>query len=293
MEIKHALYTTMRFNFLYVDRYLFRSGWFYPENYIPYNMIRYVVKGNAVFCIDGKEYLVTENHAVYIPEGCRLACRTLDEFFEFYSVRFRLTTQMEAGDFLADYFKIRTITDVGRDSSLIKYFEELHLHATSQNPGKMFRIRGNLELIVAWLAEHSSNAVVAPGSLSEASIAPEAFWHRELRSNQFKQDPRIRVVVDYVSSHPTEKMDTQFLCELAGVSETTLRRLFKQQTGKTLGDYTVELRMQTAARRLLTTDKPISDIAYDVGYDTPNYFTRVFKSCFGISPCEYRKNARI
>lgn len=293
MEIKQALYTTMRFNFLYVDRYLFRSGWVYPESYIPYNMIRYIVKGKAVFSIDGKNYLVEEKQAVYIPEGCHLACRTLDEYFEFYSVRFRLTTQMDAGDFLADYFNINTITDTNGDESLLQYFNELYSNATSQNPGKMFRLRGNLELIVAWLSEHSPNAVITSGNQSEAAYEPKDFWHREKKSSQYKQDPRIRVVMDYLNSHPTDKIDSQFLCHLAGVSETTLRRLFKQQTGKTVGEYVIELRMQTAARRLLTTDKPISDIAYDVGYDNPNYFTRVFKSYFGTSPYEYRKSARI
>ena len=43
VEIEHALYTAMRFNFLYVDRYVFRSGWIYPNSYIPYTIIPWCV----------------------------------------------------------------------------------------------------------------------------------------------------------------------------------------------------------------------------------------------------------
>ncbi|MCI9636477.1 MAG: hypothetical protein HFG77_08790 [Hungatella sp.] len=67
----------MRFNFLYAGRYVFRTGWTYPESYIPYNMVRYIVKGDAVFIIDGRKIVVHEKQIVYIPEGCRLACSTL------------------------------------------------------------------------------------------------------------------------------------------------------------------------------------------------------------------------
>ena len=50
--------------------------------------------------------------------------------------------------------------------------------------------------------------------------------------------------------------------------------------------------MVTAARKLLATNKRVSTIAYELGYNDQNYFTRVFKSVFGISPDQYRKEAR-
>ena len=79
-----------------------------------------------------------------------------------------------------------------------------------------------------------------------------------------------------------------------GISNANyLIRVFKKRTGKTVGEYVVELRMSTAARQLLISDKPISTIAYEVGYENPGYFTRIFRSYFGTSPYEYRKNARI
>lgn len=61
MHIPPSLYSAMRFNFLYVDRYVFHKGWVYPETYVPYCMLRYILKGSAVFTINGVEYQVREN----------------------------------------------------------------------------------------------------------------------------------------------------------------------------------------------------------------------------------------
>ncbi|MEG0126989.1 MAG: helix-turn-helix domain-containing protein [Clostridia bacterium] len=48
-----------------------------------------------------------------------------------------------------------------------------------------------------------------------------------------------------------------------------------------------------AARRLLKGEERISDIAYGVGYEQPNYFSRCFKEIFGLSPQEYRRRSRL
>lgn len=296
MEIKQALYTAMRFNFLYVEKYTFGNGWTYPESYIPYNIIRYIIKGDAVFLINGERIVVHEKQIVYIPEGCLLACNTLGNHLEFYSIRFRLSTQMDAGDFLSEYFRIQTVTDVHDESHILSYFTELYRNAitpTTQNAGKMFRIRGNLELIVAWLVEHSTKVMTEEAPQSEPGHTVAAYKYREMKSNSHKQDPRIRTVMDYLNTHFSGEFDLQSLSEMAGICKSSLRRLFKEQSGKTVSEYVIELRMTTAARKLLISDKTISEIAYEIGYENPSYFTRRFREYFGTSPYDYRKNARI
>lgn len=79
------------------------------------------------------------------------------------------------------------------------------------------------------------------------------------------------------------------MSEIANVSASTLRRLFKAKTGKTIYAYVKEVKMTNAARRLLITNEPISAIAYALGYETPSYFAKCFKEVYGMSPQEYRK----
>ena len=100
------------------------------------------------------------------------------------------------------------------------------------------------------------------------------------------------MVVDYFIAHPTEPFDTKFLSDMAQMSPSSLRRHFKEHTGKSPGDFVKELRMVTAARRLLVTNDRGSTIAYELGFDDQNYFARMFKSVFGVSPNQYRKASR-
>ena len=102
----------------------------------------------------------------------------------------------------------------------------------------------------------------------------------------------MQVVVDYLVAHPSEPFDSEFLARMADMSPSSLRRLFKEHTGKSPGAFVRDLRMTTAARRLLVTDQRISTIAYELGFDDANYFARIFKSVFGVSPQEYRAASR-
>ena len=292
MEVDQALFTAMRFNFLYVDRYVFRSGWVFPESYVPYSMVRYILKGAASFSINGVEYIVGEDQVIYIPDGVELECHSLGDYFEFISIRFKPTVQLDAGDFLSDYYKIKTVNTALGDEKILDYFMEVYLNATSDNPGKLFRIRGNLELIIAWLTEQAADREATPSERPEASFSMESFFHRESRSTQFKQDPRVNALVEYIVSHPTEHFTSESLSRMANMSPSSMRRLFKKYTGKSPSDFIQDLRLMVAARRLLVTNKRISVIAYEAGFEDPNYFSRIFRMNFGVSPQEYRKNAQ-
>ena len=289
MEIPASLYSSMRFNFLYVDKYTFQENWAYPTSYIPYCMLRYILKGDAIFSINGEEFDVHEGQVAYIPEGCYLSCYSLSKEFQFISIRFSTTFRLENSDFLSEYFHIPRLT-AQPSTEVLGYFMEVYQNATSKKASRMFSIRGNLELILAALTVDESTS-------SDKSIEPESSFslagiqHRESRSSN-NSDPRIQVIVEYMVTHPTESFDSSSLCKLADISQSTLQRLFKQHTGKTPREFIKELRMVTAARRLLITDERISTIAYELGFENVPYFSKLFKSVYGVSPQLYRKISR-
>lgn len=300
MEIPKSLYTAMRFNFLYVDKYFFKQGWVYPESYVPYCMVRYILKGSAVFIIDGTQYTVHQDEVAYIPDGCMLECYSLDNDLEFISIRFVTTVQLNGGDYLEEFFHVPAVTPAVQPS-LLAHFQEVYRNATSKNSSRLFRIRGNLELIIALLVEQQeADAPEQPSYFSgeaQESVAMDSFtveriYHREKRSLTIKRDPRIQTVVEYLISHPTERFSIAYLCDIAQMSPSSLRRHFKEHTGKTPGDFIKEVRIMVAARQLLATNERISTIAYDLGFTDQNYFSRKFKQVFGVSPSQYRLSSR-
>lgn len=295
MDGSKSLLSNMRFNFLYVDRYLFSGGWVYPESYVPYCMVRYILRGKAVFRINGVEYLVRENQVAYIPDGCLLACHALEDEFQFISIRFIVTARLNGNDFLSEFFNLTPVSSIS-DPAILDHFQQVYFSATSKSISRFFRIRGNLELILADLVDQNTSCEDADQN-QNAVEQQDTFdlnynRRREEHSERIKHDSRVQVVVEYLIAHPEEPFDSRYLSEMAGMSASSLRRHFKEHTGKTPGDFIKELRLMAAARRLLTTDQRISHIAYEVGFDDQNYFSRIFKETFGVSPSQYRKISR-
>ncbi|MEM1321187.1 MAG: helix-turn-helix transcriptional regulator [Bacteroidota bacterium] len=67
-----------------------------------------------------------------------------------------------------------------------------------------------------------------------------------------------------------------------------LSDLLKKETGRSAKDHINDFVIEKAKTLLLSTEHSISEIAYDLGFNYPHYFTRLFKSRTGCSPMEYR-----
>jgi Signal transduction histidine kinase len=78
----------------------------------------------------------------------------------------------------------------------------------------------------------------------------------------------------------------QFAIDM-GTSKSTLHRKLKSLTGLSPGEFIRNIRLKHAAKMLVNHVGNISDIAYSVGFNDPKYFSRCFKTEFGLTPKEY------
>lgn len=101
---------------------------------------------------------------------------------------------------------------------------------------------------------------------------------------------RINRMVIYITEHLDENPSLETLSEEAGFSPYHFHRIAKAFLGETIGNFIVRKRVETAARLLKETDLPVSEIAYQVGYDVPSSLSKAFKLFYGMTPNEYRKN---
>lgn len=72
------------------------------------------------------------------------------------------------------------------------------------------------------------------------------------------------------------------------LTPTYISRLFKQKTGKTIGEYLTAVRVKRAKELLENSTMKLYEISYAVGYTSSSYFARIFKQSTGFSPMEYR-----
>lgn len=102
--------------------------------------------------------------------------------------------------------------------------------------------------------------------------------------------PRIDRTLEYIHKHFHTDIAMPDLAEVAALSVSGLHRLFKRHTRLTVGEYIAQLRIGKACSLLLSTDKPISCIADEVGYSNLSHFNRQFLAIKQLTPREFRRS---
>ncbi|WP_193214594.1 helix-turn-helix domain-containing protein [Luteolibacter marinus] len=93
----------------------------------------------------------------------------------------------------------------------------------------------------------------------------------------------------YIHSHLDESLPLGDVAHEAGLSESHFCRLFKEATGLTLTDYVNRCRVEWAKRELLKPEKRVSEIAFEVGYQSLSQFNRSFARIVGAAPTAWRR----
>jgi AraC family transcriptional regulator len=99
---------------------------------------------------------------------------------------------------------------------------------------------------------------------------------------------RIADVLQHLELNRDRHHSLAELARLAGLSRYHFLRTFSNVTGATPHQWILRTRLRDAARRLVTTEQPITDIALDVGFEDLSNFIRGFRAEFGVSPRRYR-----
>ncbi len=97
---------------------------------------------------------------------------------------------------------------------------------------------------------------------------------------------------NYICRFYHKKLSVNLLCEIFGCSRTTLMNTFRERFGITLGHYMTQYRLEKAEKMLVIGEKSIKSVAAECGFSDQNYFTKVFRQNYGLTPSEYRKKSR-
>jgi AraC family transcriptional regulator len=102
---------------------------------------------------------------------------------------------------------------------------------------------------------------------------------------------RIARVLRVLESNIVESHTLADLAHMAGLSRYHFLRTFKCVTGVTPHQWILRARLRDAARRLVASRDPVTEIALDVGFEDLSNFIRSFRAEFGASPSRYRSSA--
>jgi AraC-like DNA-binding protein len=96
----------------------------------------------------------------------------------------------------------------------------------------------------------------------------------------------------WIEAHSHQAIGLEDAAQQAGLSPFHFLRLFSDVLGVTPHQYLVRSRLRHAARELVCDDRPITDIAYDVGFGDLSNFVRTFHRAAGASPLQFRRASR-
>ena len=99
---------------------------------------------------------------------------------------------------------------------------------------------------------------------------------------------RINRVVDHIDEHLDADLDLHTLARVARVSPWHFHRVFQALTGETIATRVRRRRLEVAAARMLMSEETALAIALDVGFGSPEVFTRAFRAYFGVTPSAWR-----
>lgn len=110
----------------------------------------------------------------------------------------------------------------------------------------------------------------------------------QIDPNTHTDNSEANILCDFLNANTQRIVNVSELSNLIYRSPDYTIKLFKKVFGFTPYDYQISQKMSICKRRLCTSNDPISDIAYDLGYADPQHFSKLFKSRCNISPREYR-----
>jgi AraC-like DNA-binding protein len=107
-----------------------------------------------------------------------------------------------------------------------------------------------------------------------------------------RQDRSLRVAIEYIHQHYTEQLRLEPVARMAGFTPNHFSRLFIKREEMPFEQYVRGLRIERARQLLSSTDANVTRVSELCGFNTPQYFCRVFRLALGVTPLEYRKNPR-
>ncbi|GAA3408977.1 response regulator [Paenibacillus hodogayensis] len=99
----------------------------------------------------------------------------------------------------------------------------------------------------------------------------------------------VRKIKQFVGKHLVEDVSLQKIADYMYMHPVHVSRLFKLETGENLSDFVLRLKMEKAATLLADPSLRNYEVALRLGYQNPNYFIKVFKKYYSVTPQEFRQ----
>lgn len=136
---------------------------------------------------------------------------------------------------------------------------------------------------------------IEPARLASSLVLLESVCRQMERDlpqvpTQGDANPAVAKALKYINHHLKEELPISRVARHVHLSDDHLSRLFKRKTGETFTGYVHRMRIASACRLLRNTALPVTEIAFESGFESVPHFNRLFRRLVGRSPSAFRND---
>ncbi len=222
-----------------------------PKGY-SYHHVLIVQEGEGVFCVGGETFRVAAGDGVFCRIGVPHAYRAVGKEFRTCWVTFC------GGEGVLDYYQV----------------------------GDYFRFQADPLLLLS--VENLQNVCMGNSTVLSRSAAGYA-WFTEWLHGCFAPSAPVTVQVRrYLEAHFAEALTLDAIAEKVHMSRYALCHHYKEVCGTTVMEQLRKIRIEKAKQLLRLSNASVDEIGRCCGFDSPSYFSKLFRQETGCSPREYR-----
>jgi AraC-like DNA-binding protein len=118
------------------------------------------------------------------------------------------------------------------------------------------------------------------------------FINRVSATKEKKKKIKIGRMIEYINQNFTQKIRSEDVARIGGLSTSRCLHLFKEETGMSLSDYVKKLRVDYGKYLILNTDLNLADCSIEAGFFDQSHFTKTFKQVEKMTPSQFRRRYR-
>jgi AraC family transcriptional regulator, arabinose operon regulatory protein len=268
-----------------------KKGWTHPDRIVDYNVFIYVIEGQMQVFEDGIDYVLKEGDCFFLKSGIHHwgDQRTLPGTSTYW-IHFYDPVSLNNGEVVAisEHTQQHLMYPSFRMFSSDHYLNKLLLPKKMSVKNAPYMIRKLKELYEMYNSSRSFRFIHL--SMGVMDIFLELISQSEDNAAFSKSDTIVRKLLVYLEEHCMAELDTVQIGNTLQLNYRYITTLFKNKVGTSIFKYHERLRIHRAAELLKTTTLNISEVSDQAGFQSPFYFSRVFKKVIGESPSDYIKN---
>lgn len=258
----------------------------YPLHLHDFEELVIVQKGTGINSVDGVDYPLQAGDVFVMPKGKTHAYSKMNHLrsYNLYFDLKQLNLYQWVTRTLPGFHALFTVEPSYRRKN--EFNSRLRL--SQENLLQVWSLSESLQSTIE--EKHPGYRLIALGKFYEL-VGLLCRYYEQTDHSDSQKVLRIAKAISHMETNFTQELSVDDLAQIAHMSPRNFHRVFIDATGKTPAAYLIGLRIAEAAHQLKTTNKTITEIAFDCGFFDSNYFARQFRKLTGHSPSAFRKQA--